>query len=166
MATTFTAAQAARTFPVRAPVGAGILCAAIGSIAVAANPTANDIYEMCWIPAGATIVGGEVRAADIDTGTEALDMDLGWAANGGSGTYDTADPDGLGNFGVWNGDAFATGNFSIVAGNVMTFAGAYLGVGVYPGPFSFKTLIQFVCNVTANAFTAGQLSVKVEYQMP
>lgn len=160
--TTFTSLQAATTYPVYKPVGSNIKCSAWGTIAVAANPVAADIYQMCWLPAGARVLDCMVRAGDIDTGTEALDMDLGWAANGGSGTYDAADPDGLGNYGVWEGDAFATGNISRVAGNVFTGAGAFLGLGVFP-TFTRNTLIQFVCNVTANSFTAGQLSVVVDY---
>ena len=163
--TTFTSLQAATTYPIFKPVGRGIKCVSYGTIAVATNPIAADIYKMCWLPANAIVLGGHVRAGDLDTGTEALDMDLGWAANGGTGTYDAADPDGFGNFGVWEGDAFATGNISRVAGNVFTLAGAFLGLGVFPN-FTQNTLVQFVCNVTANSFTAGQLSCEIEYIVP
>lgn len=163
---TFTSAQAATTYPIFKPVGSRIKCTAYGTIAVTANPVANDIYQMCWVPAGAVVIDALVRAQDFDTNaTETLDMDLGWAANGGSGTYDAADPDGLGNYGVWIGDAFATGNLSRVTGNVFTGAGEFLGLGIYP-TFTRNTLIQFVCIATAATFAAGQLSVAVDYIVP
>lgn len=163
MATTFSAARASSTLPGPAIAqSADDLKVAYGTYAVTANPTAGDIYEMCWLPAGAKILGGFVISGDIDTGTEALDIDLGWAANGGSGTYDAADPDGLGNFGVWNGDAFATGNINRVATNHMFLGGDALVAGIFPY-FTKKTKIQYVCNVTANAFTACSLSVVIFY---
>jgi hypothetical protein len=34
------------------------------------------------VPAGATVIGGFFQGADIDTGTETLDIDIGWASNG------------------------------------------------------------------------------------
>lgn len=159
MATTFTGPRAgAGIVPV--DPGMGFVTFGIpGWIDIATNPTANDVYELCWLPAGFVCTGGFIYSTDFDVGTEALDMDLGWASNGGSGTYDAADSDGLGNFGVWNGDAFATGNISIVAGNIMSFAGAFLsGTGVFPY-FTKKTKVQALCNVTANSFSAGRLSI-------
>lgn len=163
--TTFTSTQAATTYPIFKPTGSRIKCTAYGTIAVTVNPVATDIYQMCWVPAGAVVIDAMVRAGDMDTNaSETLDMDLGWAANGGSGTYDSADPDGLGNFGVWVGDA-AYPNLSCVVGNVFTGAGAFLGLGIYP-TFTRNTLIQFVCIATAATFTAGQLSVTVDYIVP
>src|SRR5215207_6192424 len=101
---TFTAARAASTFPVAKPIGGGTLSAAWGTIEVAANPVAADIYEMCRVPAGAVIVGGKITGDDLDTNaTETLDLDGGWAGNGG----DVADPDGLGNVGVRGTDTRA-----------------------------------------------------------
>lgn len=140
------------------PKGVGFIVP--GTCPVLANPTAADTYGLCWVPAGFTCTGGIMWASDIDTGTEALDIDIGWKANGGSGTYDTVDTDGLGNLGVWNGDAFATGNINVVSSNVYVFAGAFLSAGIWPA-FTRKTLIRAYCNVTANAFTAGRISVNV-----
>ena len=77
----------------------GVMHCATGTYTFAANPTAADIVELCVLPAGARIVGGFIYSQDLDTGTETLDIDIGWTANGGSGTYDAADPDGLGNLG-------------------------------------------------------------------
>lgn len=163
--TTFSASRSAAAFPVFKASGAGILCAAYGSIEVALNPIAADIYEFCRVPAGAVIVGGYFYGDDLDTdATETLNMDIGWAANGGSGTFDSADPDGLGNLGVLNGDAFATGNVSPEVGLIYPFSGNFIN-GDLP-VFTKETTIQMVCNVTCATFTAGALSVVVHYVVP
>jgi hypothetical protein len=162
---TLTADRAASTFPVFQPTGSGVLCAAYGTYALTANVGAADIAKMCKLPAGAVVVGGHLYGADIDTnGTETLDIDVGWAANGGSGTYDSADSDGLGNFGVLTGDAFATGNVSNVTGVHYPLAGL-LVTGVLP-TFTAETTIQLLFNAVAATFTAGSLSVVVYYVVP
>jgi hypothetical protein len=160
---TFTSTQAATTYPIYKPVGSNIKCVSWGTIAVTANPVAADIYQMCWLPAGARVLGGMIRLADLDTNaTETFDIDLGWANNGGTGTYDAADSDGLGNLGVLTGDAFATGNLVSVVGGVYALAGPFLTVGLFP-TFTKNTLIQFTCVATCATFTAGQLSCEVDY---
>lgn len=162
---TFTAARAASTFPVSGNGPGGDVKVAYGTYEVTANPVAADVYKMCKVPKGATIIGGMVYADDLDTNaTETLDMDLGWAANGGSGTYDSADADGLGNFGVWVGDAFATPNILATVGNGLPFAGV-LGDGDFP-TFTAETTIQFTCVATCATFTAGAISCAVYYVMP
>ena len=164
-AETLTAARAAASFPVFKGVGSGLVSAAYGSYAIAANVEDGDIFEMCKVPAGAVVIGGNIYAPDIDTNaTETLDMDLGWAANGGSGTYDAADPDGLGNLGVWTGDAFANPSISPVAGNIIPFSGL-LATGVLPS-FTKETVIQLEANAAAATFAAGTVSVVVYYVCP
>jgi hypothetical protein len=124
----------------------------------------GDIFEMCRVPAGAVIVGGSLYCDDLDTGIEALDMDLGWAANGGSGTFDSADPDGLGNLGVLTGDVFAAGNVSPTAGLIYPFSGV-MADGDLPS-FTAETTIQIEANAAAGTFTAGALSIVVYYVVP
>jgi hypothetical protein len=158
---TLTATRAASTFPVFQPTGAGLVCAAYGTYAVTADPAPNDIYEMCKIPAGAVILGGHLYAADLDTdGSETLDLDVGWAANGA----EVADPDGLGNFGVITGDAFAAGNVSNVTGVHYPFAGV-LVTGVLPS-FTMETTIIVTAIDDAATLTAGSISVVVYYCVP
>lgn len=72
---------------------AGNLKCAYGSYSVLiAALEVGDIFEMCWLPAGALVVGGIYYVDDLDTGTETLDMDLGWTANGaGTVNYTAAD---------------------------------------------------------------------------
>jgi len=131
-----------------------------GYIDIAANPTAADIYQLGLVPACFTVTGGFMYLDDIDTNaTETLDLDMGWAANGGSGTYDSLDADGLGNFGVMNGDAFAAPSISATAGNIVPFSGI-LADGIFPA-FTKKTLIQATCVATCATFTAGRLSVEI-----
>lgn len=167
--TTFTGARAARTLPPQGHGWASQLITCWGSINVAANPADGDIYEMCFTPNRFLAIGGLVTGADIDTGTEAMDIDLGWVANGGVeagvdklispwGTeYNNAgyqaDPDGLGNFGVWTGDGITD----------LFPAGMIYKPIVLPVPLFFakRTLIQLEANVAANAFTAGNVTVQL-----
>lgn len=107
----------------------------------------NDIVQMIKLPAGATVVSGTLYGTDIDTGTEALDIDIGWAANGTEG----ADPDGFGNLGVWTGDT--PNSFPFV--NVLPTTG--------PQFFTNETIIQLVCNAAANAGGTGKLWVVVDF---
>lgn len=161
-AETLTATRAASGFP-KAGVGdGGSVKFAYGTYDVAANVEDGDIFEMCRIPAGATILGGWFRGDDLDTNaTETLDMDIGWAANGGSGTYDAADPDGLGNLGVLTGDAFATGNIANVVSYNYPLNGL-LNTGVFP-TFTRETVIQIEANAAAATFAAGTISLMIFY---
>ena len=60
--------------------------------------------------------------------THDLDLDVGWKANGGSGTYDTIDADGLGNLGVLTGDASAP-NQATAVGLIYGLYGPIFGAG-------------------------------------
>ena len=101
VAETLTGDRALAGFPVFKPYGAGAVAFAYGVYEIAANVEAGDIFEMCKVPAGAVVIDGFVRADDLDTGVETLDMNVGWAANG----VEALDADGFGNLGVWSGDA-------------------------------------------------------------
>lgn len=156
---TFTAARAASTFPVFKPLGAGLLGVAYGTIEVAANPVAADVYEMCWLPRGAVVVGGRVYSDDLDTNaTETLDLDIGWAANG----VEAADPDGFGNLGVLGTDTVA--GIKPEGGYNYAFGGKLVTDG--PQAFSAHTLVTVNAVATAATFAAGTLSVVVYYVVP
>lgn len=157
--TTFTATRAASTFPAFQASGSGVLCAAYGTIEVSANPVANDVYEMCRIPAGAVIVGGRIYSDDLDTNAaETLDLDVGWLANG----VEAADPDGLGNLGVFTTDTVA--GVKPESGYNFSFGGKLITDG--PQAFSAETVIAVTCVATAATFAAGTLSVVVYYVVP
>ena len=137
-----------------------------GAYEIAANVEDGDIFELGYLPANVMVVGSVLVCDDIDTGTEALDMDLGWAANGGSSTYvdpdsgfsytnsgASASPTGFSNAGVLTGDGIAelhTGNQRIQ---------------FYPYPlfFSEKTKVQIEANAAANAFAAGTAAAYILY---
>lgn len=154
---TLTATRAASTFPVYQGTGSGNLCVAYGSYTFLVNPTAADIVKLCKLPAGAVVLGGQVRAEDLDTGTEALDIDIGWAANGA----EAADPDGFGNLGVWTGDA--TTDVKPEVSNLFPLNGV-----LKSGPVTFtkETTIQAVVNVAANAGGTGVIWIRVDYVVP
>jgi hypothetical protein len=154
-AETLTATRAASTFPVAGDGMAGNLKVATGTYELAANVEDGDIFEMCKVPANAVVVMGWVYGDDLDTGTETLDMDVGWAANG----TDAADPDGFGNLGVWTGDA-VTG-IKPEAGIHYPFSGVLYTGG--PKKFAAETTIQVEANAAANAGGTGTLTVVVLY---
>lgn len=157
--TAFTAPRAASTFPVFQPTGSGVLCAAYGTIEVAANPVANDTYAMCVLPANAVVLGGRIYSDDLDTNaTETLDLDVGWLANGA----EVADPDGFGNLGVQGTDTVAgikpESGYNYALGGVLATDG--------PKTFTAETTIAVTCVATAATFAAGTLSVVVYYCVP
>ena len=154
---TLTATRAASTFPVAAPVGGGVLCAAYGSYTLAANPTAGDIIQFCRVPAGATVIGGYLQGADLDTNaTEELNLDLGWAANGA----EAVDTDGFGNFDVITGDVSV---HMAVAGIYLPFQGVLITTG--PQLFTRETIIQATINVDAATGGTGILTAVAFYVM-
>lgn len=155
---TLTAARAASTFPVYRDHGSGTLQVAYGTYTLAANPTAADVIEFCKVPKGAVVIGGYVQAKDIDTGTEALDIDIGWAANG----VEAADTDGFGNLGVWTGDAIT--DLRPEVGIYYPLGGVLFATG--PQAFSAQTTITGLVNVAANAGGTGQITVVVHYVVP
>jgi hypothetical protein len=154
-AETLVATRAASTFPVSAHGFGSNLKVAYGTYSVAANVEAGDIFSMCKVPKGSTVVMGWVYGADLDTGTEAMDIDVGWAATADEAT----DVDGFGNFGVWSGDAVTDVKPEVSVwypfGGVLRTAG--------PKTFTAEATIQLYANVAANAFTAGVLTVVVLY---
>lgn len=154
---TVTAARAASTFPVAGGGPAGVLHFAYGVYEVASNLAAATIIQMCKVPAGAIVVDGFVRADDLDTGTEELDWDIGWEANGD----EVADPDGFGNHGVWTGDA--TTDIKPEATIWFPFQGV-LKDG--PKTFNKETSIAFTVNVDAATGGTGTVYVGVSYLMP
>ena len=157
MATTFTATRGASTFPIAQSHIGGTVCQAWGTIALGTNIVDGDIWQMCWVPKGATITGGFIHIEDIDTGTEAADLMIGWAANG----TDDADPNGLLLAHVFTGDISV--HLDIASSKVF-FGGVLTGAG--PKTLAAKTLIQVEANTAADTFAAGQMTVCVDYISP
>lgn len=150
--------RALSTFPVAAGQ-AGDLKRAWGTYNIGAAVAAADVINMCRTPKGAIIVGGHIQGEDIDTGTEALDFDIGYLANG----IDAADTDAWGNLGVITGDVsvhLATG----VPGIWIPFQGVLVTGG--PKTLAAETIHSILFNVAANAGGTGRLTMYVDYMMP
>lgn len=169
MATSFSTAKAASTYPYYGGQGGGSVNAAYGSVTFDTDVTlaAALTVTMCHLPAGAVVIGGWVMGADIDTGTEALDFDLGWSTgtaptcHAGT-TLGTADTDGFGNLGVMSGDTIT---------ELKPVAGLYVplqGVLFVEGPITFpaKADVTILFNADANAGGTGTLSIVVLYLLP
>lgn len=153
MATT-TGVRAAAGFPAMTG-GAGRKLVAWGTQAWAAEQAAADIWIACRVPAGATVIGGHLLCTDMDTdGSETIDFDVGYAANGDV----VADPDAFGNFGPTPGDVSV---HLPVAGVYLPFAGA-LASG---GPITFARDTDIILTFTDDAatFTAGRTTLVVDY---
>lgn len=162
--TIFVADRAASTFPVAQGHTAGAVHVAYGTYEVTINPVTDDTYELCKVPAGAVILDGMFFCDDLDTGAEALDLDVGWKANGGSGTFDSVAADGLANMGTLLGDVAAP-NLATAVGLVYNLAGPNFGAGDFP-TFTAETTIQVTAITAATSFTAGAMSVYVLYTTP
>ncbi len=151
---TLTATRAATGFPVAAGGVAGDLKIAWGTYDIPAAVADGDIVKMLKLPKGATVVWGVVYGEDLDTGTETVDFDMGWAANGD----EVADPDGFGNNGV------VTGDVSVhlpVAGVQIPFHGVLMADG--PKTFNAETTLQIEFNAAANATGTGRLTMVCFY---
>ena len=160
-AETITATRAAAGAHVFKGMGGGALCAAYGTTEIAAGNLleAGDTINFCKIPAGAVVLGGWLYGDDLDTdANEAIDIDLGWAANG----VEAVDTDGFGNIGVITGDAVA--EWKTVAGIFLPLQGLLLADG--PKTFSAETTITGTVVAAATAGGTGTLSLVVLYIVP
>jgi hypothetical protein len=128
---------------------------ATGTFEIAAAVEAGDIFEMCKLPAGAVVVDGLVYGDDIDTGTETLDIDVGWKANATEAT----DTDGFGNLGVWTGDA--TTDLKPEVSVRYPFGGVLRSAG--PKKFTAETTVQLTVVAASNAGHVGTVTVVVYY---
>jgi hypothetical protein len=151
---TVSAARASATLPVP---NSGNLRVAWGTYTHASNLAATTIIEYCRLPKGAVLVGGFFFADDLDTGTEELDIDIGWAGNG----VDTADPDGLGNLAVLTGDVSV---HVPVASIWVPFQGVLFTGG--PITFNAETVLQAVVNTDAATGGTGQSSMVAHFYIP
>lgn len=154
-ADTAAGSRAITTLPMGGAGSGGDVKAVWGSVAFESDTEDGDIRQVCYVPKGATVIGGMIYSVDGDTGIESLDIDIGWAANGD----EIADPDGFGNLGVWSGDA--THGASSEVGNQIALGGVLLSAG--PKTFTQDTLIQLETNAAAATGVAMTVTVVVYY---
>lgn len=142
--------------PIYKPLGKGEVAVAKGTYNFLVNPTAADVIRFCKIPRGTEVIGGWIAGADLDTGTEALDIDFGWEANG----TEIADPDGFGNMGILDGDTVS--QIIPVAGIWRPLQGVLL-TGA-PVTFTNETWLSATVNAPANATGTGKLTFVALYR--
>ncbi len=106
---TVASAQVASGKPVAGHGFAGNLKVAYGTYNIGSAVAQNDVIQMCRTPKGAVILDVAIFGQDIDTGTEALDFDAGYAANG----VDAADTDAWGVFVNVTGDGIGNDTASV-----------------------------------------------------
>jgi len=136
-------------------VGGGVLNVNWATYNFLVNPTAGDVVRMLKLPARATVISGFLYGPDIDTGTDALDIDVGWLANG----VEAADPDGFGNMGVLNGAAIT--NVKPETGIWRPLGGVLFTTG--PQFFTQETDIVLTVIAAANAGGTGRLTLQVNF---
>lgn len=141
---------------------AGSVKAYFGTYTYAAAPSANDLINLFYLPKNTLTLFGWVSTDDIDTGTETLDIDIGFTANGGSTAQITV-ADGTTYTNYNDGSASATG---FVNGGVFTGDGItdLLAAGqnwrpfihsTGPRLFTEKTLVQAKIVAAANSGGTG-----------
>jgi hypothetical protein len=99
MATVLTA-QADPNYPVYKPEGG--LAFGYGVYEIATALSKDDLVSLFYLPT-CRVTSGFLRADDLDTGTEAMEIDIGHTGHGSV----SADPDAFLNSGVITGDAIA-----------------------------------------------------------
>ena len=153
---TVESAQVASGKPVAGHGYGGNLKVAYGTYNIGSAVAQNDVIKMCRTPRDAVVLDVAIYGQDIDTGTEALDFDAGYAANG----VDAADTDAWGVFVNVTGDGL--GNDTV---GVRLFGGGVLASGG-PKTLSAETTHQILFNAAANAGGTGRLTMIVYYILP
>src|SRR3990167_7488830 len=170
-AETLTGARAAAAVVAAKNSGTGLVHAAWGTYSIASTAwEAGDIFQVCKVPAGGLVIGGMYHLADVDTGTEAADMDLGWADNGGASETFTGS-DGTTYTNMYDGSAAVAGfvNSGVLTGDVVTdLLAAGNNLRPFPmtnGPvyFSRETTIQAQVIAIQATGAAGVMHVVAYY---
>ncbi len=137
-----------------------------GSYTIASALSANDLINLFKLPKNCLIVGGHMSTTDIDTGTEALEIDVGFTANGGgAATFVHADGTTYTNNNSGSASATAFIDSGVLTGDTVTDLVAAMNFrpvqGVKSGPmfFSEETVVQAKITAAANAGGTGTVFV-------
>lgn len=170
-AETLTGARAAASVQPAANNFVGVPHVAWGHYSIAVTALEDgDIFKLCKLPRNSLVLGGIWNIADLDTGSEAVDIDLGWADNGGGSATFTGS-DGTTYTNMYDGSAAADGfvNAGVLTGDVITdLLAAGNNVRILPmtnGPiyFSEETTVQAEVNVAQATGQAGVTHVMLFY---
>lgn len=137
-----------------------------GKYTYSAAPSANDLANMCKLPKNSLVLWGFMATDDIDTGTETLEIDLGFTANGGgAATLTVADTTTYTNNNSGSASATAFIDSGVLTGDTVTDLMAGMNwrplQGIKTGPmfFSEETLVQAKITAAANAGGTGTVYV-------
>lgn len=145
---------------------------AYGKYTYGAAPSANDLGNLCKLPKNALVIDGFLMTDDIDTGTETLEIDVGWTANGGAQTDGVKTNDGT----TWTNAGYQAVSAGFVDSGVLS-GDAILDLApagqnrrpfqLKTGPlfFSEETQVQAKITAAANAGGTGTVYVVVHYIM-
>lgn len=150
---------------------AGTVKASFGKYTYSVAPSANDLANLCKLPKNSLVLWGFMATDDIDTGTEALEIDVGFTANGG-GAATLTDSTGT----TWtnnnSGSASATAfvDSGVLTGDVITDLmpvgmnwRPFKGIATGPMFFSEETLVQAKITAAAQAGGTGTVYVVAFY---
>lgn len=148
----------------------GNVKAAFGKYTYSAAPSANDVARLFKLPKNSLVLWGFMATDDMDTGTETLEIDIGFTANGGSSNT-LVDATGT----TWtnnnSGSASATAfvDSGVLTGDTVTdlMAGMnwrpFQGIKTGPMFFSEETTVQAKITAAANATGTGTVYVVAFY---
>lgn len=155
------------------PAGHGLhmnVKAAFGKYTYSAAPSANDLANMFKLPKNCLVLWGFMATDDIDTGTEALEIDVGFTANGGgAATLKTSDGTTWTNNNDGSASATAFIDSGVLTGDTVTdlMAGMnwrpFQGIKTGPMFFSEETVCQAKITAAANSGGTGTVYVCAFY---
>lgn len=155
------------------PAGHGLhmnVKAAFGKYTYAAAPSANDLANMFKLPKNCLVLWGFMATDDIDTGTETLEIDVGFTANGGgAATLTTSDGTTWTNNNSGSASAAAFIDSGVLTGDTITdlLAGMnwrpFQGIKTGPMFFSEETVCQAKITAAAHATGTGTVYVCAFY---
>ena len=158
---TVSATKAASTAVVGGGMGGSNCQVAYETYEIASALSITNTISMLFLPK-CDVVWGFLQGDDIDTGTEALELDVGHLANTDYNGTDAADPDRFLDSGVITGDAVTNilPTYAAAANFWMPFHGLKDGAVTLDG---YKTEVQIIMTAAAAAGGTGTLSVAFFY---
>lgn len=126
----------------------------------------NDTIDLCKIPKNSLVLWGFMATDDIDSGTEALEIDIGFTANGGgAATLTTSDGTTWTNNNSGSASATAFIDSGVLTGDTVTDLMAGMNwrplQGIKTGPMFFSEETQVRAKITAAAQAGGTGTIYV-----
>jgi hypothetical protein len=129
---------------------AGELACGYGVVDITTKAAKDDVLQFFYLPQRAVALRGMLQGADLDTGTEALEIDIG----------NSDDPDKYLNSGVLTGDVVT--EHVTVAGIMTHLQGTFITLGVQAALTAPEGVLGTVI-ATANDGGTGKLALMIDY---